>query len=410
MLGRIMKFSNRQSKRRFHIPIYFQIGLVVALFVVGLSFAWTRGLNPLAPSHPNAQKPRPGWLYVVDSNNGAAEAQVLLVDPDQGSVVRTFKTGMSPDIAVSPDGKRLYIESTYTDGTINRDQLAIVDTSTGEVLQTIDSSNRVGYNVYPPGSAIAVSPNGRWLYVLNHEMNTVGPENIWYWLETFDIQSRTFLPVKASLGACGWGRLSPSTKDGQVQVVCEKSQEVHLLKITDTGAPADSIVRLKAHGAGPDENQKVSDIQHERSNRVAGGLAFDDQNLTVMRDGRILKIDPVKSATTEVADAQVPVGKWVHSLALGKNRNKVFIGLNDSGAGRWAFREIEAVNLNDSSRSGVVKLSRAFDYLTLSRDGNQLYAVDAFGKALTVIDAIGLKETKTIKDLGVTPSVVIEAP
>jgi hypothetical protein len=405
MLERIVKFTNKKSERRFHIAKYFQIGLVVALFVAGLTFAWSRGLAPLRSGQPK-EKPRAGWLYLVDSNNGQAKANVLLVDPDKGSVVKTFKTDMNPDIAVSPDGSRLYIDSTYTDGAVDRDQLAIVDTSTGEVLHTVDNPNRVSYNVYPPSSAMALSPNGRWLYVLKYETNTVGPETAWYWLETFDTQTRAFLPEKASLGACGWGRVSASTKQGFVQVICEKSDEVHLLNISDTGAPMDSVVPLKGQAG----NQKTSNAQSNRVERIAGGFFLDDQNITVMRDGRILKADAGKAAPTEVADAQVPVGKWIHSLAVANNRNKMFVGLNETGSGRWAFREIETVNLNDSSRSDVVKLSRAFDYLILSRDGNQLYAVDAFGKALTVIDATGLREVKTIKDLGVTPSVVIEAP
>jgi DNA-binding beta-propeller fold protein YncE len=236
--------------------------LVVAGFIVG-------GL-PFACSIEQDKKAPRGCLYVVDSNNGRAKAQILFVDPEKEAVVRSFDTGMSPDIAVAPDGKRLYVGFTTTDGEINRDRLVVVDTSSGEVLFTTDNPNRSSYNVYPPSSTMALSADGRWLYVMT---------------------------------------LSPSTRDREVQVVCAKSKEVHLLRISETGAAIDSVVSLKSHAAGV--------------------FSFRDQNLFVMRDGRILKVDASTKAATEVAAIGLPSGAWVHSLVLDRNRSTVFLGLRN---------------------------------------------------------------------------------
>src|SRR4051794_19771831 len=104
--------------------------LVLALFAAGILLVWPRG-------SVGGERPHTGWLYVVDSKNGSADAQVLVVDPSSGEVVKSFKTGMNPDIALASDGKRLYVASTLTDGTSNKERLSVLDTATGAVLKTV---------------------------------------------------------------------------------------------------------------------------------------------------------------------------------------------------------------------------------------------------------------------------------
>src|SRR6266853_540177 len=117
MIGRIVKSTTGQSGALYEGVKYLGMTLVIAVFAVGTLLVWSHG-----PQAAGGEKPRSGWLYVVDSKKGRAEAQILLVDPAKGLVVKTFRTDMEPDITLSPDGTRLYVASTYTDGSVNRDQ------------------------------------------------------------------------------------------------------------------------------------------------------------------------------------------------------------------------------------------------------------------------------------------------
>src|SRR6476660_2256115 len=58
----------------------------------------------------------PGWLYVLDTDNGGSNGQVILIDSSTGTVGRIYKAGYHPDMALSPDGSRLYISSIKSAG------------------------------------------------------------------------------------------------------------------------------------------------------------------------------------------------------------------------------------------------------------------------------------------------------
>jgi DNA-binding beta-propeller fold protein YncE len=379
------------------------VGVALALFTAVLLLVRTA-------SPARAERPRLGWHYVVDTKKGGVEAQILLVDPTAGAVVRTYKTGMNPDIAVAPDGKRLYVASTSTDGNTNKEQLDVVDTATGTVIQTADNSNRATYNVLPPSSAMALSNDGRWLYVMKYETQTIGPEHALYWVETFDTQTGKFLPEKANLSACGWGQISVSPRGQGLQVVCEDTKEVWLLKITGTGAAAGSPVGLNS---AKDAARARAAVKAGKLDRVAGGFTQGDRNIAVMRDGRILEVDSTTNGVKEIAGAKVQSGQWVHTVIGAPEPGKVFVSFSLPSAGsqgRWTAGEIAEVNMADSSEVVRVKTSLPFDYLFLSKDGRRLYAVGAMGATLTILDATTLKEVKTLRGLGISPSLVVEAP
>jgi hypothetical protein len=52
-------------------------------------------------------------LYIVDSDRGSFDSheRVFAVDPERKQIIRNHATGARPDIALSPDGTRLYVAS-----------------------------------------------------------------------------------------------------------------------------------------------------------------------------------------------------------------------------------------------------------------------------------------------------------
>src|SRR2546427_12485054 len=81
MLGGTFKMMTEQSDERYQIANYFRVGLVIILLASGLPIAWLYARNLQGRVGRVGEKPRSGFLYVVDSNNGHPDAQVLLVDP-----------------------------------------------------------------------------------------------------------------------------------------------------------------------------------------------------------------------------------------------------------------------------------------------------------------------------------------
>src|SRR6266481_7907085 len=105
------------------ISVCATLALSLATLAFGQDLTW--------PGRPNS-----GWLYVVDSHRNVSESAVLVVDPEKGRIIASLPTGFQPDIAVSPDGLRLYLS--YSErGTTSGGELAVIDTSTGAVLREV---------------------------------------------------------------------------------------------------------------------------------------------------------------------------------------------------------------------------------------------------------------------------------
>jgi DNA-binding beta-propeller fold protein YncE len=392
---------------------WWSVVVVVGCAALALYYP-TGALSEAKREASRREKPRAGWLYIVDSKGGSREAQVLLVDPSSGRVEKVFKTGMNPDIALSPDGTRLYLASSQltADGAAY-EELAVVDTSSGASLQTVSNAKRVIYNVIPPSTALAISPNGRWLYVMKYE---VGPDlNTLYWVETFDTVDAKFLPLRANVSGCGWARLVPLDKDRQVQVVCEQSKDVRLLEINSRGAAVATVAQF-AQTTIPSA-PRVNFERHDgkiRTDLVAESFrSINGRNITVLRDGRILSIDVATNAVAEMASATLPGNAWIHSVARARDNTKLYLGLKVSrSAGLESATEGEIVSFNLSNllQSSSNKTSQTFNYLYVSRDGRWLYAVNTWNANLLVIEAATLQEVRVLTDLGETPSLVVESP
>jgi YVTN family beta-propeller protein len=106
---------------------------------------------------------------VVDPNTGiASTGTVSVLDAKSQAIVRQIEVGLHPSgMALSPDGRRLYVTNA------NSDSVSVIRTSGDTVEKTIDV--RPFANA-PPGSApnaVAVSPDGRRIYVANGANNAI---------------------------------------------------------------------------------------------------------------------------------------------------------------------------------------------------------------------------------------------
>jgi DNA-binding beta-propeller fold protein YncE len=341
-----------------------------------------------------------GLLYVLDSNDGRQTSQVLVVDPELGSIVRTFESGYNPDFALSPDGSRLFILSTDYSNEKTPHSLSILNAETGDTIKKVTVNDRWLYNVIPPASSLTVSADGRFLYVFMYNAGS-SPENTFYWISTLDIDSGVFLPETVALNRCEVAQIL--TQDpGQLPVICAETNDVRLLKMTTRGAAAVSTVKLPTAGGYLDKGAP-------RQDRVVYGFLSEGKLITVMRDGRVLKADCKTRQVLKLGGPDLPVNKKVSSVAASSKSVYLGVGAN-SLHGSWTSDEIVVLDKQTFAPRGTISLSRPFNSLAMSADNKRLYAIDTYGATLMVIDTDAAREIKSIEHVGTTPSLILPSP
>jgi YVTN family beta-propeller protein len=114
---------------------------------------------------------------VVDPRTGIpVSGTVSVIDTATNTVTKTIEVGLHPTgMALSPRGDRLYVANA------NSDTISAIDTSTDEVKSTLHVGLADKQGVPVLGSspnALAVSPDGRTLYVANGSQNAVAVVDI----------------------------------------------------------------------------------------------------------------------------------------------------------------------------------------------------------------------------------------
>jgi DNA-binding beta-propeller fold protein YncE len=406
--------------RRSPTSVYLLTALL--LFTVILFSATATSPDPAAASDMNSlspsrqEKPQPGWLYVVDSNNQATESQILLVNPEQGSVVRSFKAFYNPDIALSPDGTRLYLASTQSTGQI----LEVIDTTSGATLLTIPNPERWRPSTPYYRSHMAFSPDGNWLYVYKHEYVTD-----LYYVATFDVRQNQFLPEKAYLPDCINAVLAPTAVPLALNVLCTGSNDVRFLKITKRGGAAISRVpvqlRKSRHGLGV--YLGVISPNDSTINVIAGDGLFSHIDTKLKKITHTGEVDSRgrKKDSTDLPPLLVQSpddwmgGKWIPLQASTSTpgESKLYVGIGqlaDFRRSNWSFSQIAVFDKNTLDRVGTFEPSRQVFSLTLSKDGKRLYGIDPRTASIVIIDTATDSELRTISGLGVSPIIALVAP
>jgi DNA-binding beta-propeller fold protein YncE len=339
----------------------------------------------------NWTKPHPGWLYVLDprANVGETGAHVWLLDPETGKVMGSILTGYHPDFALSPDGSHLYIAS---DTHVHVTELAVVDTSSGEVFAGETIQGRAVPTLIPPFSTMAVSSDGKSLRILVQK-----PNSDEFQLTTIDADSGVILPGHVNLGHCGDGQFVSFPTADHVDVVCPTVKKVHL--------------------AHTDEKSKELDNSYAEfpwNHKLGVGAAFpapDGKFITIVRgDGAIFQMDLVTLSfyPTPVhagSPSQISLSAWPRS----PDGSRVFLGFSHSTAVNAVARELRVYDTATWHRLATIKTSIPFWSAALDTENNRLYALAPEQHSILVIDAQTMREIRTIT-IGAMPSLALVAP
>lgn len=173
-----------------------------------------------------------GTVQFIDAKTGSTTATVSVIGNFGGHTVHLLghdvliggiDLGKDPgNVVVSPDGKRLYIDTTHTSDNLNGNRIVVVDTATAKVISA--------YTVPVFPWDLTINPNGKYAYSLNFSACTV---------DVVDLSSPAPGIVKStSLGTPGCNlpqmRVSSSGRRGYVSNGVDGIVQLDLTKFPPT--------------------------------------------------------------------------------------------------------------------------------------------------------------------------------
>jgi DNA-binding beta-propeller fold protein YncE len=338
--------------------------------------------------------PKSGWLYVLDYDAPSQAGRLLLVSPAEGKVEGALNLGNIPELAMSSSGQQLYVASVRDAG----DSLSTIDTHTGAFINSVEIKDRWQYTSSPEGPVVSVSENGRWLYLL--KMQSLAKDQDEYSVALYDAVKGTFLPREVSTLGCS-GILLPLHDNERVTVLCEGGGDVHFLKRTIDGLEE----------AAP---QLRLDRAPETANSVGTGtVLINGDVLIVTNDGQLAEID--SNSCTIIHEVHVAglANEWTPArlAELSPDGSKVYFGIGPAvSRSSGKANEVAVLDVSSLRLIARIKTRGSFWSLTMSPDGQTLYAIDPDTRSIFVIDTVTKKQVRVIGPLGVGPVLAFVAP
>jgi hypothetical protein len=400
---------------------YRTLSRLVACFVATASLLACQ--QAASDAHPHE------LLYVLDTDRGTPTSHdhLLVVDPQRRVVVKRYE-GSGIDFAMSKDGKHLYLARSdeRQDGE-NLGQLDVIDTASGTVVATANNPNRwITMGPYR-SSQMALSTDGRWLYVYRIKRGADATE-----VAIFDTASNKFLPDSISLTKCGNGVLIPWPSARALSVLCWgfEAPDLWTVQFSDQGVPAT-------------QRRAVIPISQDQGRRrVATAFVSGENQVTIlMSDGKFVRLN-LQSGTTEQEGEiafspplsppgwhpQTPGAEHVPSVGrrfigfrtIQQSQGRLYIPLSRSDLHMQAADAIAVVNASTLQQEALFELKspfwnrswNLFSDLAVGENGKRLYLLGVESKegSIRVLSLPDGTQIDAIKGLGATLTTVIPSP
>jgi hypothetical protein len=369
-------------------------------------------------------------LYIVDSDRSSADSheRLFALDPERKEIVKTYPTGMHPDIALSLDGTRLYVagESRVPEGPegAGAGRLEVVDTATGKTVASVADPNRWIAKGPLYVSAMALSADGHWLYVYKL---VPGPEHtVSESVAIFDTVTNKFLPDTIPLSQCGVDRFVPWPNARALSVLC--TDDLRTIQFSDQGIPT--------------TEPAVIPIPHDWGRRRVGTAFVSGENevTVLMTDGNYSKVDVRTGTTAQEGEIvfsppltpagwypHIPGAEHVPSLGrrfvasrILESQGKLYVPLSRSDLYMHAADAIAVLDARTLQQEAFFELKSSFWHSSwnlfwdgaIADGGRRLYllGVESKGGMIRVLSLPDGKEIDTIKGLGTTLSIVVPWP
>ena len=240
---------------------------------------------------PSYVQVAPNGKFAYIANPGAGTITVLNTANDLVSGIIKIPQGPPQFVSFSPDGRTAYVSVYKTNGSVHL--IAFIDTATSTVTSTVAADN------FTPGPS-ATSPDGRYLYVPNHNMKMGGAgENV---VDVIDTASKTLIGMIAVPANPHWVAFD---KNGRFYTTDHMSA-----KVTVLNAANNAIITEIPVGETPHSEAVSPDGSRLAVTSFAGNVVY-----------------LINTATDKMV-AQIPVGKNPLDIAYSPDGRYLFTADN----------------------------------------------------------------------------------
>jgi DNA-binding beta-propeller fold protein YncE len=362
--------------------------LAILALVLGSSVITVPGCLSNANSVRTNQKMR---FYLVDTHQGTASGSILVYEASSGDLITKLPTRYSPEIALSRDGRLLFVCDTQIEAAPPQSEVRVYNTKNFDLLQRSPSMTaRDMYTTGPAATSLVASEDGRYVYVPRSERQNGQWSHTYI---TYDVRAGTLLPQAFQLPE-------------RAAIVTVLAGRPELLFGLD-GDEMEAIAwadPVKQHAF---ETVFTFDHPFERGLEYMmtelGAAPDGNLGYVVTRNGRLrvvdLKADKVmpEMKLRLPEDAVVPIGDLIvtqdYLLVPISTKEVASIGVTESVCvfDRWTLKSLRSINLSTPG-----------SHLVLSPDGTKLYvSSDRYG-AITTYDFVSGKPVVKLENAAET--------
>jgi YVTN family beta-propeller protein len=286
-----------------------------------------------AGGNPNYVQVAPNGKFAYIANPGAGAITVLNTLDDQVSGTIQSPKGPPQFVSFSPDSRTAYVSVYAPNGSVHL--IEFVDTATRTV-----SPSAVSLNNHTPGPS-TTSPDGRYLYVANHNMVSGPNDNV---IDVIDTTSKQLIKSIPVLANPHWVAFS---KNGQFVYVTDHYNAT----VTILNARNYTFVRKIQVGETPHSEALSPDGSRLAVTSYVGNEVF-----------------LVNTATDRVV-AQIPVGREPLDVAYSPDGRYLFTVNNLSNT-------VTVIDTADNVVIGEIPTGKGPTSISVLPDGRQAYVTD----------------------------------
>jgi len=360
--------------------------------------------TPLPPERP---------IYIVDpiydpnAHAWGVLSRILVVDPDKQEVARTLTMRFSPEIALSADGRRLYVADSYRTRVIRgeyRDVVSMYDALTGELLvDDMPIQRRLLYKGFPNRDPfLFLSDDGRQLYVMKYgepdvrelRLAVLDPETLQTLHEGVLPPCGTRLQARSDRWVCANTTFPVEVPDGP---------GVSVSLSIDVVDPQRGVILETLF--------TVEDLRNGIVDLVPSG---DGNRLYLIDNDAVVTVIDIQDRTATTA-GQLEVNAGWHivgeDIVLSPDDKRLYAGFDTGDDGSQYFTDaIKVYDTTTWQSIATIELSDMMARFALSAEGDQLYVVSPFMRSLAIFDTAMYREVAVLSDLGETPAAVVVPP
>ncbi len=326
-----------------------------------------------------------------------------------GGIVGTIEAGTGiRSLAISPDGRHVYVLNGNTNG---NGAVTVIDTATGRATGAI--------NLKLNPQDIAVSPNGRYVYVADstYSTNTTPGGGAVQVIDTATNAVIATIPVSPSATTAVaispdgtkvyavdvgyWGNCSDNICDsGSVNVISTVGNTV--------------VVPIRRHGFSPSfHNETAMGFSPDGAQLYVTGRLFVRQTDGSTTESAVVAV--IDTATNAIS-ATIKIGGFdilTEGMVVSPDGAKLYVVSNNPADSSSVISDTGSMVSVVDTATGMVTATipigdaAAFRILAISPDGRTLYAASDFTNTVTVIDTATNRITNTIRKVyGAGPIVV----